>query len=61
MVHTQFDSKIKTIRIDNGTEFYLKDFFTQMAFGINYHVLILLNRVQLLTESINTSLMLQKP
>ena len=27
MVHTQFDSKIKTIRTDNGTEFYLKYFF----------------------------------
>ena len=27
MVNTQFNSKIKTIRSDNGTEFYLKDFF----------------------------------
>ena len=27
MVSTQFNCKIKTIRSDNGTEFYLKDFF----------------------------------
>ena len=27
MVSTQFDSKIKTIRSDNGTEFFLKQFF----------------------------------
>ena len=27
VVNTQFNSKIKTIRCDNGTEFYLKDFF----------------------------------
>ena len=27
MVLTQFDCKIKTIRSDNGTEFYLKEFF----------------------------------
>ena len=27
VVNTQFNSKIKTIRSDNGTEFYLKDFF----------------------------------
>ena len=27
MVLTQFNCKIKTIRSDNGTEFYLKDFF----------------------------------
>ena len=26
MVSTQFNCKIKTIRSDNGTEFYLKDF-----------------------------------
>ena len=27
MVNTQFNSKIQTIRSDNGTEFFLKDFF----------------------------------
>ena len=27
MVHTQFNATIKTIRSDNGTEFYLKEFF----------------------------------
>ena len=27
MVFTQFNCKIKTIRSDNGTKFYLKDFF----------------------------------
>ena len=27
MVKTQFNKSIKTIRSDNGTEFYLKDFF----------------------------------
>ena len=27
MVHTQFDTKIKTIRSDHGIEFYLKQFF----------------------------------
>ena len=27
MVSTQFNCKVKTIRSDNGTEFYLKDFF----------------------------------
>ena len=27
MVNTQFNNKIKTIRSDDGTEFYLKDFF----------------------------------
>ena len=27
MIETQFDKKIKCIRSDNGTEFYLKGFF----------------------------------
>ena len=27
MVKTQFNTTIKTIRSDNGTEFYLRDFF----------------------------------
>ena len=29
MVETQFARKVKCIRLDNGTEFFLKDFFTK--------------------------------
>ena len=36
MVETQFSKKIKTLRSDNGTEFFMKDFFAKK--GILHHL-----------------------
>ena len=36
MVETQFSKKVKTIRSDNGTKFFMKDFFAKK--GILHHL-----------------------
>ena len=45
MISTQFNTKIKAIRIDNAQEFILKDFYADHGIYISIHVLPLHNRI----------------
>jgi len=54
MVETQFDTKIKCLRSDNGTKFIMKDIFKSKDILHQLSCVDTLNKIQLLRESINT-------
>lgn len=45
IVHTQFNTKIKCLRSDNGIEFILKDFYKEAGIIIKPHVFVSLNEM----------------
>ena len=54
MVETQFAAKIKCLRSDNGTEFFMKDFFKSKGILHQLTCVETLNKMQLLRGNINT-------
>ena len=61
MVLTQFDCKIKTIRSDHGTEFYLKEFFHSNGILHQLTCVDTLQQNAVVERNINTFSMLQEP